>query len=57
MISEVNVVKSVRDFLIGKKGYIVWLDSKFAAGIRGLEPTHQIRIGGRIPDILGSEQI
>ena len=52
MISEVLVVKIVRDFLIGEKGYMVWVDSKFIAENPDLEPTHQIRIGGRIPDIL-----
>jgi len=56
MISEINVVKSVRDFLIDEKGYIVWVDSKFAAKNPGLEPTHQIRIGGRIPDILARKR-
>jgi len=55
MISEVLVVKSVRDFLVDKK-YIVWVDSKFATELRGLEPTHQIKIGGRIPDILARKR-
>ena len=52
MIPEILVVKSIRDFLINERGYIVWVDSKFTTEIHDLEPTHQIRIGGRIPDIL-----
>ncbi len=56
MISEVLVVKSIRDFLISEKGYMVWVDSRFVAEIPDLEPTHQIRIGGRIPDILARKK-
>ncbi len=56
MISEVFVVKSIRDFLISEKEYTVWVDSRFAAEIPDLEPTHQIRIGGRIPDILARKK-
>jgi len=35
---------------------MVWVDSKFVTEIHDLEPTHQIRIGGRIPDILARKQ-
>ena len=56
MMPEALVVKSIRDFLINERGYMVWVDSKFATEIHDLEPTHQIRIGGRIPDILARKQ-
>jgi len=52
MIPEVIVVKSIRDFLINDKEYMVWVDSKLAAEVHGLEPTHQLRICGKVPDIL-----
>ena len=45
MMPEALVVKSIRDFLINERGYMVWVDSKFATEIHDLEPTHQIRIG------------
>ena len=56
MMPEALVVKSIRDFLINERGYIVWVDSKFTTEIHDLEPTHQIRIGGRIPDILARKR-
>ncbi len=56
MISEALVVKSIRDFLINEKGYVVWVDSKFSTEVQGLEPTHQIKIAGRIPDILAKKR-
>ena len=56
MISEVAVVKFVCDFLINERGYIAWVDSRFAAKSRDLELLHQIRIEGRIPDILARKR-
>lgn len=56
MIPEALVVKSIRDFFINEEGYFVWVDSKFAVEIHELEPTHQIKIGGRIPDNLSKKK-
>jgi len=48
-ISEISVVRAVHHYLI-KEGYTSWVDSRLKK--YGLRPTHNIRIGGRIPDII-----
>lgn len=49
-LNEPQVVKAIHEFLINEKGYLAWSDSRFKQ--YGIEPTHQLKISGRIPDII-----